>query len=140
MPMRMTVKDQSVLQKRAAAEAILRLTGPWGRKSTNKQKHLLGPRCPACGLLPALISIQFSCFNNSFFLFITTFFSIRHIYDIIIMVSNLFYCIDLGYKSNTDQSLQYRNVNFLIAYKTIIVFIFLPVSYTHLTLPTILLV
>ena len=44
-------KGQSVLQKHAAAEVILRLTGAWGRKPSNKQKHLLGPRCPACGLL-----------------------------------------------------------------------------------------
>ena len=49
--MRMTVKDQSVLQKRAAAGFILRLTGAWGRQPSNKQKHLLGPRCPACGCL-----------------------------------------------------------------------------------------
>ena len=42
-------KRQSVLQKRAAAEVILRLTGAWGRKPSNKQKHLWGPRCPACG-------------------------------------------------------------------------------------------
>ena len=46
--MRMSVKGQSVLQKRAAAEVILRLEGAWGRKPSNKQKHLLGPRCPAC--------------------------------------------------------------------------------------------
>ena len=46
--MRISVKGQSVLQKRAAAGFILRLTGAWGRKPTNKQKHLLGPRCPAC--------------------------------------------------------------------------------------------
>ena len=44
-------KGQSVLQKRAAAEIILRSVGAWGRKPSNKQKHLLGPRCPACGLL-----------------------------------------------------------------------------------------
>ena len=44
-------KEQSVLQKRAAAGFILRLTGAWRRKPTNKQKHLLGPRCPACGFL-----------------------------------------------------------------------------------------
>ncbi len=49
--MRMSVKGQSVLQKRAAAEVILRLEGAWGRKPSNKQKHLLGPRCPACGFL-----------------------------------------------------------------------------------------
>ena len=51
--MRMSVKDQSVLQKRAAAGSILRLAGAWGRKPTNKQKHLLGPRCPACDMCSA---------------------------------------------------------------------------------------
>ena len=116
--MRMTVKGQSVFTKTRSRRIYPAIDRGLGADANQQAKASFGPKMPSLRFVA-------STYFNSVFLFITTFFSIRHIYDIIIMVSNLFYCIDLGYKSNTDQSLQYRNVNFLIAYKTIIVFIFL---------------
>ena len=67
--MRMSVKGQSVFQKRAAEVSILRLTGAWGRQPSNKQKHLLGPRCPACaGCCQHLFQFSFLAYNKFSFL------------------------------------------------------------------------
>ena len=121
----MTVKGQSVFTKTRSRRIYPAIDRGLGADANQQAKASFGPKMPSLRFVASTYFNSFFLFITTIFLFITTFFSIRHIYDIIIMVSNLFYCIDLGYKSNTDQSLQYRNVNFLIAYKTIIVFIFL---------------
>ena len=45
--MRMSVKGQSVLQKRAAAGSILRLAGAWGASAIQQAKASFGPKMPS---------------------------------------------------------------------------------------------
>ena len=67
MPIRTSVRDQSVLQKRAAAGAILRLIGAWGAEANQQAKASFGPKMPSLRVYAVVflaINIDFKLTDN----------------------------------------------------------------------------